>query len=151
MALLTSLDVFLSFSRKDIGAAEQICQILEAKGLKCWMPHRDIASRGGYLRPVLAAADHCRALIAIVSSNISDGTLFIFDRVTGRGVPIILVMIDKPNSPPELIKYQESSIVIDASSPPLEVHLPSIAGQVNSLLNPSEPAAYRHTDERTAP
>jgi hypothetical protein len=148
MAPSTSLDVFLSFSRKDIKHAEQICQALEANDVKCWMPHCDIDLGQGYLGPVLDAADHCRAVIVIISSNTSDASILVLDRVAGRDVPIIWIKVDQVQPPAEFNKYRGSAIVIDASMLPLELHLQSIAVRMNSLLSHKETTSDRPTNER---
>jgi hypothetical protein len=140
---LISLDVFVSFSRQDVGAADGICQELEATGIRCWMAHRDIAPGRGYLGPVLEAVDHCRAVLLIVSSHTSTSNTYILDRAAGRGVPIIWLMIDHATPPVEFKRFRESALVIDASVPPLESHFRSLAARVNSVLNPP-PTEDRH-------
>jgi hypothetical protein len=132
-----SLDVFISFSRQDVGAADRICQALEASGMRCWMAHRDIVPGRGYLGPLLEAADHCRAVLLIVSSHTTTSNTYVLDRAAGRGVPIIWLMIDHATPPGEFKRFRESALVIDASVPPLESHCRSLATRVKSLLNPT--------------
>ena len=37
-----SAPIFISFSSKDQEIAETICQVLEARGLDCWIAARDV-------------------------------------------------------------------------------------------------------------
>jgi hypothetical protein len=134
---LMSLDVFITFSRQDLGAADRVCQALEASGIQCWMAHRDIAPGRGYLGPVLEAADHCRALLLLVSSHTTSTNTYVVDRSARRGVPIIWLMIDNATPPTEFERFRKSSLVIDASVPPLESHFRSLAARITSLLNPT--------------
>jgi hypothetical protein len=134
---LISLDVFISFSRQDVGAADGVCQALEVAGIRCWMAHRDIAPGRGYLGPVLEAADRCRAVLLIVSAHTTTSNIYILDRATGRGVPIIWFMIDHATPPAEFNRFRESALLIDASVPPLEPHFRSLPARVNSLLEPT--------------
>jgi len=138
-----SLDVFISFSRQDVGAADGICQALEATGIRCWIAHRDIAPGRGYLGPVLEAVDHCRAVLLIASSHTTTSNAYVLYRAAGRGVPIIWLKIDHATPSAEFKRFRESAVVIDASVPPLESHFRSLAACVKSLLNPT-PTEDRH-------
>jgi hypothetical protein len=132
-----SLDVFISFSRQDVGAADGICQALEAISIRCWIAHRDIVRGRGYLGPVLEAVDHCRAVLLIASSHTTTSNTYVLDRAARRDVPIIWLEIDHATPPAELTRFRESALVIDASEPPLESHFRSLAARVKALLNPT--------------
>jgi TIR domain len=134
---LIPLDVFISFSRQDMGAADRVCEALEASGLRCWMAHRDIAPGRGYLGPVLEAADHCRAVLLLASSHTATSNSYVMERSARRGVPIIWLTMDHATPPAEFEGFRESAVVIDASEPPLESHFQPLAARINSLLNPT--------------
>ncbi len=143
MAVVTSLEVFISFSRQDIGPAEKVCKALEANGVQCWMAHRDTVPGSGYLGPVLEAADHCRAVIVIFSSSTTNSNIYVLERTAARSVSIIWVMLDRAEPPAEFKRFKESSLVIDASTLPLESNLRSLVVMVKSLLHTSR-AGDRH-------
>ncbi len=134
MAGVTSLQVFISFSRQDIGLAEKVCKALEANGVQCWMAHRDTVPGSGYLGPVLEAADHCRAVIVLFSSSITNSNIYVLERTAARSVSIIWVMLDQAEAPAEFKRFKESSLVIDAFTLPLESNLRSLVVMVKSLL-----------------
>ena len=137
-AFLIPLDVFISFSRQDVSAADRVCHALEAFGIQCWMAHRDIAPGRGYLGPVLEAADRCRAVLLLFSSHTTAANTYVLDRAAKRGVPIIWLMIDNATPPPEFERFRESALVIDASVPPLESHFRSLAARIQTLSAPFE-------------
>ena len=134
---LIPLDVFITFSRQDMSAADRVCQALEASGVRCWMAHRDIAPGHGYLGPVLEAADHSRAVLLLVSSHTTTSNTYVLDRSAGRGAPIIWLMVEHATLPAEFKRFRDSAILIDASVPPLESHFQSLAACIKSLLDPT--------------
>jgi hypothetical protein len=139
---LIPLDVFISFSHQDVSAADRVCHALEAFGIQCWMAHRDIAPGRGYLGPVLEAADHCRAVLLLVSSHTTAANTYVLDRAAKRDVPIIWLMIENATPPTEFERFRESALVIDASVPPLESHFRSLAARITSLSNPARAADW---------
>jgi len=127
------LDVFISFSRQDMGAAEKTCEVLEAAGNRCWMAHRDIMPGHNYLGATLEAVDCCRTVILVLSSNTNVSNAYLLERAATRGVPIIWLVLDHTAPPEEFTEFRQSAIVIDASKPPLELHFPILATHVKSL------------------
>src|SRR5437763_1194599 len=116
-------DVFITSSRRDMDAANKIYEALEATGVRCWTAHRDILPGKGYLGPILEALDQCRTVIAVASANMSTSNIYLLERVAGRRVPIIWLMLDTATPPAEFRRFQELASTIDASIPPLESHL----------------------------
>jgi hypothetical protein len=149
-AFLIPLDVFISFSRQDVSAADRVCHALEAFGIQCWMAHRDIAPGRGYLGPVLEAADRCRAVLLLVSSHTTAANTYVLDRAAKRGVPIIWLMIDNATPPAEFERFRESALVIDASVLPLESHFRSLAARITSLSNPARAEAWHECSSSPA-
>ena len=134
---MMSLDVFICFSRQDMGVADKTCQALEAAGIRCWMAHRDIVSGRNHLGATLEAVDCCRAIVLILSFNTDISNAYFLERAAGRGVPIIWLMLDHTALPAEFTELRKSAIVIDASTPPLESHFRLLAAQVKPLLSDS--------------
>jgi hypothetical protein len=131
------VDVFLTFSLRDMGAADKICGALESEGIQCWMPHRDVVRGQGYLGPVLEALDHCRALVILISSNTTTSNIYVVERAVARPVPVVWLMLDHATPRAEFEKFRESALVIDISMPPLESHFRALAARMRSLLNPA--------------
>lgn len=60
-------DVFISYSHKNITAAQAICHELEDKGIKCWMAPRDIPVGAKYASVISKAIVHSRIVVLVFS------------------------------------------------------------------------------------
>lgn len=134
MVPATSAEIFISFSRQDMGKADKICEALESESIQCWMAHRDIAPGTDYLGSLLEAADRCRAVVLILSINTSSSNIYVLDRTAKRGIPIFSVLLDDA-TPVEFRRFRQSILVIDATARPFESHLPSLVAQLKLLLD----------------
>jgi TIR domain len=139
MAPATSADVFISFSRQDMGEADKICQALESASVRGWVVHRDIAPGADSLSSILEAADGCRAVVVILSANTSTSNIYVLERAEKRGIPIISVILDDA-TPAEFSRFKKSKLGIDASARRFESHLPLLVARASSVLSPSRPA-----------
>ncbi len=61
--------VFISFSSKDLAAAEQIREAIERRGYGCWMSSRDILSGENFQEAIMRALRRAAAVVLIFSSN----------------------------------------------------------------------------------
>jgi hypothetical protein len=67
-----SIDVFISYSSKDIKAARYICQQLEAHNFKCWLadPNReDIPAGQNWIRQLIKGLTSSKVVLLIFSKN----------------------------------------------------------------------------------
>ena len=60
-------DVFISYSHKNITAAQAICHELEDKGIKCWMASRDIPVGAKYASVISKAIVHSKIVVLVFS------------------------------------------------------------------------------------
>ena len=60
-------DIFISYSHKNITAAQAICHELEDKGIKCWMAPRDIPVGAKYASVISKAIVHSRIVVLVFS------------------------------------------------------------------------------------
>ena len=60
-------DVFISYSHKNINAAQAICHELEDKGIKCWMAPRDIPVGAKYASVISKAIVHSKIVVLVFS------------------------------------------------------------------------------------
>lgn len=61
-------DVYLSYDEKDLESALNVCETLEANGLKCWMKNRDVDS-DSRVKSIIKAIKDSRVLLLIHSKN----------------------------------------------------------------------------------
>lgn len=63
------MDIFLSYSSKEMHVADYICDKLEISGLECWMAHRDIPYGSDYAEEIPGAITNCRVFLLLISEN----------------------------------------------------------------------------------
>lgn len=61
--------VFISYSSKDFGLAEQICRRLEDNEVKCWMAPRDIAAGMDYTAAIPDAIANCGCFLLVLTRS----------------------------------------------------------------------------------
>jgi hypothetical protein len=62
-------DVFVSHASEDHALAEQVCALLEQRGLKCWIAPRDVGAGSEWDEAILDAIEQCRAYLLILSAH----------------------------------------------------------------------------------
>ena len=67
-------DVFISHSSKDKAIADQLCNALEAKGLKCWIAPRDIVPGSEWAAAISNAINSTKVMLLIYSHNSAQST-----------------------------------------------------------------------------
>jgi len=69
-----SHDVFVSFKSDDKIFAERIYEVLEARGIRCWISSRDVPAGTNYQNQIRRAIRNCRVLLLIYSKNAQAST-----------------------------------------------------------------------------
>jgi uncharacterized caspase-like protein len=59
--------LFLSHASDDAATALKLCQLLEARGLRCWMAPRDIPAGGEYRDEIMRGIESCDGMLVLVS------------------------------------------------------------------------------------
>jgi hypothetical protein len=131
-----SHDVFISFAFKDQKAADCIRVHLVESGIKCFMC-TDLPAGTGYDEALGKAIREAKILVLVLSPN-SDDSHSVRNEVAiakNRGKTIIPVRIE--DFLPEKMEYSiATSLFFDAFPPPLEKHLPKLAKDIDTILNP---------------
>jgi TIR domain len=65
-------DTFISYSSKDLAAAERICRSLEQRGISCWIASRDVRPGDDFQKSVVDAIGAARTLVLVFSSYASE-------------------------------------------------------------------------------
>ena len=61
-------DVFISYSRKDMAAADALCQVLDGAGVSYWID-RNIHGSANFLSEITHNIRHCKVVVFIASPN----------------------------------------------------------------------------------
>lgn len=64
-----SKQVFISYSSNDIEVANKICNLLENRGIDCWIAPRDIDPGKNYGEEIIKAIESTTATVLILSEN----------------------------------------------------------------------------------
>lgn len=85
-------DVFISYSRKDIVIADEICNAFNQVGITYFINHSGILSGEQYAETIIRAIKNARFIIYLMSENSSESTWKLNDNI-----PLILKLVDGYN------------------------------------------------------
>lgn len=66
------IDAFISYSSKEMKVAKRICDLLEKKGIICWMAPRDIMCGSHWAGSIAQALRNAKTMILIFSKNANE-------------------------------------------------------------------------------
>lgn len=139
-------DVFISCSSKHKSAADAICAVLEADGLRCWIAPRNIVPGKGWADSIVKGLADSRMMLLVFSAR-TNGSQQIrreVERAVQRRIPIAPVRVEDVMPEGEMKGFLSSRQWMDARTPPFDQHLPQIASQVRALLQPDITPASAH-------
>jgi len=124
-----SKHAFLSHSSRDHDVALQICEILESRGVSCWIAPRDIDPGTPYDEEIIRGIESSQTFILLLSgsSNESQHVKRELMRALRASHPIYPIRIQKVEPGPKLEYLLEGIHWVDAWAPPLEEHLDRLA------------------------
>jgi Tol biopolymer transport system component len=132
-------DVFVSHASEDHALAEQVCELLEQRGLKCWIAPRDVGAGSEWDEAILDAIERCRAYLLILSAH-ANRSSFVkneLNRAFSVKKPIVTFRIEDVLPGRSLELYLARHHWTDAFPPPLEPRVDQLASSLTRLLNPS--------------
>jgi TPR repeat protein len=136
-----NFDVFISYSTKDIVAANATCAALEAARIRCWIAPRDIVAGARWGASIVGAINQCRVMVLIFSGN-ANASVQVHrevDRAFSRGKAVVPLRIEDTKPSDELAYYLDTVHWLDALTPPLERNLVKLVAIVGALLSAAEP------------
>lgn len=91
------MQIFLSHSSKNAGAAAEICRLLEESGTKCFIAPRDIRTGREYAEEIVNGLDASAAVILLMSkeANHSPHVLREVERAVSRSIPILVYKLEE--------------------------------------------------------
>lgn len=113
-------DVFISYSSKDSGVAFDVCAMLEAAGLTCWIAPRNVYGGKSYAREIIEAITESQVVLFIFSSysNCSSHVESEIDIAFNQEKVIIPFRIEEVKMSPELTYYINKKHHIDGIPEP---------------------------------
>ena len=130
-------EVFICHSAKDNQAADRVCAALEAEGVKCWIASRDVRAGAVWAEAITQAIDTCKVMVILISSDTIRSQHQVIREIEladARNTALLPLFIESITLSKGLEYYLKNRQWIDASTPPLERHMPSLIRAVRELL-----------------
>lgn len=136
-------DAFISYSSKDHDAAQEIGDMLEKRGIVCWIAPRDVTPGKSYAEEIIDSicATHATILILSENSNESAQVRNEIERAVHYGKTIIPLRIRNVMPSKALELFVGAPHWVDAWIPPLEQKIDQLAAAIKGLkgITPATP------------
>jgi TolB-like protein len=125
--------VFISYASADQLIGDDVCRVLEAAGIRCWMAPRDVKPGALYADAIVRAIADAKALVLVLSDSAihSSHVGKEVERASSKKRPIIALRIDAAPLTPALEYFLSESQWIDASLPKRESALAKLIDAIN--------------------
>jgi hypothetical protein len=125
--------LFISHSSKDSELAMQLCNALEARGVRCRIAPRDFELGAGYSEQIVRGIVECTSFLLLASKEamLSDPVRNELEQASKYHKPIYTVMIDKSNVPRAVDYYIARLQWVEMGSKPVD----EVARTVVQVLN----------------
>ncbi len=145
-------DVFISHSSIDKAAADTVCALLEADGIRCWIAPRDVQAGVSYAGSIIDAINASKAMVLIFSgaANASPQIEREIERAANHRLPILPFRIENVAPEKGLEYFLSTPHWLDAFTPPLDAHVRDLAKQLKALLGKTEVVGPRPADAAVA-
>ena len=129
-------DVFISHSTEDEDAAQEICNLLEDRGIRCWIAPRDVTPGKHYAEAIVDAIEETSVTVLVLSehANASVQVRNEIERAVAKGKAIIPVRVRKVQPSKALELYVSTAQWIDAWAPPLAQKADELVSAIQPLL-----------------
>jgi TIR domain len=130
-------EVFICHSATDKPAADQVCAALEAEGVKCWIAPRDVRAGAVWAEAITEAIDASKVMVILISTDTIRSQRQVIREIEladARNTALLPLFIESVTLSKALEYYLKNRQWIDASTPPLERHMPSLVTAVRELL-----------------
>jgi TIR domain/Domain of unknown function (DUF4352) len=129
-------DVFISYASENRSAAEAACAALEAQGISCWIPPRDVLLSEDEIEAILAAIDASSVVVLCLSSAANASKLVTQQaaRAFNKKIPVVPLRIEDVEPSDALRLFFGTREPVDGYVPPLEDNPIALVTAVRSLL-----------------
>lgn len=113
---------FISHASKDKEIAKKICEMLENRGIECWLAPRDIIPGRDYGEEIIRGIEETAATVLLMSENANDSTFVKkeIERAISKAKPVLPVRIRDVSPSPGLELFVSSAHWIDAWQSPID-------------------------------
>jgi len=135
-------DVFISHSSSDARFANEVCLLLESRGVSCWIAPRDLSPGAVFDEAILDAIDTTQATVLILSAN-ANASPFVkneVNRAFGKGKMILPFRMEDVLPTGSLEFYLARHQWADGFPPPVEERIGRLASAILALLGRTVPS-----------
>ena len=134
-------DVFISYTNRDSDSANQVCQAIEKRGVKCWISPRDIDGGVFYPAAIIKAIKRSKMLVVVISSASmsSDHVISEVHAAFKSHLPIVALRIEDVK-PSENIEYLLGPRNwVDAHQGKFSDHIETLAAEIETHIAKDDP------------
>lgn len=142
-------DVFISYAGDDVSGDEKkafmVCDYLESRGIRCWLYKRDEPHGAKFEEEISKAIDDCKVLVLIYTSK-SNTSKYVELEVTlawKKGKAIIPFWLENIPYNDILNFYLNSHNWLDATIPPMDLHMAKLYNDVDQFIKGKGDRKYR--------
>jgi TolB-like protein/Flp pilus assembly protein TadD len=127
--------VFISYSSKQTGIADQICAALEASGIATWIAHRDGRAGVHYGEFIIDAINESKLVVLIFSAdaNESEQVLAEIERARSKRIPVITFRVEDILPTKAMEYFLSSQHWLNAVTPPIEGQIKTLTAIVKRM------------------
>lgn len=132
------MDVFISYEHESKSIADNICSVLEGRGVRCWYAPRDVY--GDYATSIVEAIERCKVFVLILNHNSSESPHVLnevemaYKRILNGEIAIIPFKVDEGVLSKAMEYYVKRLHWIDAVSESLEMSINHLYEQLVPIL-----------------
>jgi len=129
-------DVFVSYASPDASIANELVDLLERQGLRCWIAPRDVAPGGLYADAIIRAINGAKVLVLLLSAQsvASPHVGKEIERASAKRRPILALRTDAAGLTPALEYFLSESQWIDVGAGRLAAEADRIVLAVRRLI-----------------
>src|ERR1700681_4585429 len=134
-------DVFISHATEDQATAAEVCALLEARAIHCWIAPRDVAPGKVWDEAILDAIESTRAFLLILSKSTNESHFVKneVNRAFSQKKPIVTFRIEDVTPGRSLELYLARHHWTDGFPPPINEKVDRLATSVGALLGKTVP------------
>lgn len=129
-------EVFISYSREDLAAAQTVCSALESAAISCWIAPRDIPVGSDYAEALLDAVLASRLVVLIFSGHANESNHVVreIERAVSNKIIVVPLRIEDVRFSKRLQYFLSGVQHFDALEPELQSRLDDFVSAVAALL-----------------
>ncbi|WP_058486873.1 trypsin-like peptidase domain-containing protein [Defluviitalea phaphyphila] len=129
--------IFISHALEDSPIAEALYEELEKKGLKCWMPSKNILAGQNYGEAIFNAIEKCSVIVIIFSSNSNSSQKIIreLQKAIDANKRIISFKIENINPSKDMEYYLTNAYNLDATNDTLFISIDKLETIINNTID----------------